>query len=110
VHDASAMFRMAAISATEPHLQPLHAGDLSSISARMEELQALQDTLKAGDALAAQVAAQGPAAGDEGGVFLQQLQQWRLHRQQAVAGELQRLQGLKTAAQIRGALSAARSS
>lgn len=81
---------------------------MASITARIEQLQQLHDTLKAGDALAAEIAAQGPAPGDEDGTFLQQVQQWRLQRQQAVAAEVERLNKLKTAHQIRGALSATR--
>ena len=64
----------------------------AEVAARIEELQQLLAVLVAGDADAADIAAQGPAPGDESGAFLQQLLAWRLQRQQALAAEVQRLQ------------------
>uniref|UniRef100_A0A383WBC6 SET domain-containing protein n=1 Tax=Tetradesmus obliquus TaxID=3088 RepID=A0A383WBC6_TETOB len=72
--------------------QPFAGRTAAEVAARIEELQQLSAVLVAGDADAANIAAQGPAQGDEAGAFLQQLLAWRLQRQQAVAAETQRLQ------------------
>lgn len=85
----------------------LHAGTLAHIDQRITELQQLGQRLAASDSLAAQVAAQGPAPSDAGGTFLAQLQAWRQQRQAAVAGEVTRLQRIKTNTKIRQALVAA---
>lgn len=81
------------------------AGNVDAISARIDHLQQLLDTLKAGDALADQIAAKGPAPGDAGGSFLQQVLAWRLQRQQAIEAEVKRLTRIKTTFEIRLALS-----
>lgn len=80
---------------------------LSNITERITELQQLHAGLKAGDAQADEVAAKGPAPGDEGGAFLQQVLQWRLQRQRAVLAEIERLERYKTVIEIRTALNKA---
>lgn len=60
--------------------------------ARITKLQQLLAQLGAANTVAADVAAEGPAPGDEGGLFLQQLMLWRQQRQQAVAAEIERLE------------------
>lgn len=88
-------------------VQHCTAGNLNSITARIESLQKLHETLKAGDALAAELKKQGPAPEDKDGAFLKQVLEWRLQRQRAVVAEVERLQKIKTGYQIRGALSKA---
>jgi hypothetical protein len=73
------------------------------VTTRIAQLQALLAELRAGDAAAAAVAAQGPAPGDADGSFLAQLLAWRTQRQQA--GEVQRLQRLVTNYNVKVALS-----
>jgi hypothetical protein len=65
---------------------------VAEVAARIEELQQLLALLAAGDSEAADIAAQGPAPGDESGLFLQQLLAWRQQRKEAAAAEVQRLQ------------------
>jgi hypothetical protein len=77
---------------------------LANITERIAELQQLHAGLKAGDAAAGKVAAQGPAPGDEDGAFLKQVLQWRLQRQRAVVAEIERLDRYKTVIEIRTAL------
>jgi hypothetical protein len=76
------------------------AAHLSSVTDRIGQLQQLHDTLKSGDAKAAELAAQGPAPGDEGGAFLKQVLEWRLQRQRAVVSEIERLQKFKKDIQV----------
>lgn len=86
----------------------MRAGNSSSLDARIQGLQNLMDQLKAGDGLAAEVAARGAAASDPDGCFLQQLLAWRQQRQAAVAGEIARLQRMKNSLNIKRALASRR--
>jgi hypothetical protein len=80
---------------------------LANITERIAQLQQLHASLKAGDTQAEEVAAKGPAPGDEGGAFLKQVLSWRLQRQQAVVAEVERLERYKTVIEIRTALNKA---
>jgi hypothetical protein len=74
------------------------------VADRIDQLQQLHDTLRSGDAKAAELAAQGPAAGDEDGAFLKQVLEWRLQRQRSVVFEIERLQKFRKDIQVWGAL------
>jgi hypothetical protein len=75
----------------------LFADTPKQAAAEVERLTKLAAALAKGDAAAA---AAKPAPGDESGLLLGMLKQWRQQRQQAVAAAIKALQGSAAAAVV----------